>query len=346
MVDFNKALEKGMQLNKFDKDKIEIASELEFELQGRSNANFNQNSYSEVSLTGMEGFKPLTSQFNFGDTLSITELQENVRFEKLILLKSYSTQTNKFDKFKGDIIFKFVDRDGIEITSRAFGELDTSNQISYSEKLKALKGQVVLLEGRLVRKGERHFIEVRKVRESNVDQTLAKEFFQREVKGRMELIQKVWTDVVKYPLSNALYRQYEQVITSSSIKGVYERHGGYIYYFSILLNLVNNIPLEIKIKDFLLSFDLTNHLKQHVNNLELTKTLNHLAVSNYGSEEAESLLNDALFNSYTDKSVYELTLENLKKGILTLLLLEDWSKWDMDYVYSNLHKGVISIRRE
>lgn len=342
-MDFNKIIQRGKELDQFEKDKNEIEATLEVELGGKEVADYKRSSYSE---TPIKAKTTENKEIDHGDMLSISELEENVRFEKMVLLKTYSTQTNRFDKFKADIIFTFVDRNGIEVKSRAFGELDTSNQVSYSNKLKALSGDVVWLEGRLIRRGERHFIDVIKVKECPLDQTIAREAFKVEVSSREDLVKKVWAEISKYPLSYSLYGQYEQVLSQTPIKDIYERRGGYLYYLNYLIELVDKTPLNKDIKDKVISFDIVGQLKQWVNNLELTKILGQLAVSKYDERFSEEIVNDVLFKVYTDPSVYELIGKDLKRGISTLILLEDWSKWEMNYVYSNMHKMTIAINRE
>lgn len=344
-MDFNKLIENGRKLDKFEmhKDEIEKSLEMELGLGGKRGADYTRTSYSETPILK---HKENVGGLDFGDMLSLTELQENVRFEKMVLFKSYSTQTNRFDKYKADIIFTFVDRDGIEIKSSSWAKLDTSNQLSLTEKMKVLKGNVVWLEGRLVRKGERRFVDVIRVNECTADQNVAKQFFKKEVSGRQELIKKVWAEISKYPLANALYGQYEQVITSTPIKEVYEREGGYLYYLNLLVELVSKTPLETEVKDKVLSYDIITQLKSFVNGLELTKVIHHLAVSKYNNEDGDEIINDALFKSYSDPSIYEVINKDLRRGISSLILLEDWSKWGMNYVYSNIHKTVVAVKRE
>lgn len=341
MVDFNKILENSNRMDMFEKNKKQIEASMKFDLTGKSNADYSRGSYSEIPLTNSNATS--SNGIDFGDLLSITELKENEMFEKLVYLKDYSTQVNKFDRFKSDLIVDFVDRDGVEIRSRAFGRLDTSNQITLLEKVKTLKGNVIYLQGRMISRSGRYFIDIIHLQESTVNQEVAKEFFKKEVIGRKEIVQKVWTEIAKYPLANSLYSNYELLISTSAINNVYERQGGYIYYLNLLISSIQSSPIDIKYKDRMLTLDLIKQLKQFVNNVELAKTIQYNAVSKYGDKEAEELLNEGLFNSVQDRSVYEEILDGYRKGIISMILLEDWSKWGLETVYSNFHKSVLRI---
>jgi hypothetical protein len=241
------------------------------------------------------------------------------------------------------LILDFIDRDGIEIRSRAFGKLDTSNQINYLERVKELKGKVVWLQGRLNRINGRIFLDTIQINQSDIDQPVAKEFFKREIAGRREIAEKVWTRIAYYPLSNAIYGSYENMIKTSAIKDVFEREGGYIYYFNLLLDALENSPIPKGTKDKIISLDLIHQLKKYVNNLELAKCINSLAVSKYSEKISNELLDIGLFQNNSERTVYEEILYNLSKGLITLILLEDWSKWGLETVYSNYHKKILTV---
>ena len=278
----------------------------------------------------------------------------NEVFKKVVLLKSYSTSSNSFEPHKTDVIFDFVDRNGLPFRCRKFSGMDTSNNVSLDVLLNELQGNPVWLTGMLIKSGNRRFVDVIDVNRCEPlmgRKEDTKMFFQREVENLSDLSVDVRGLLNGLPLSKSLFTQYEEPLSISTIPRVVEKRGGYLKYLKILVESVNQTSLEGDVKDALIAYDLLTHIKKIIKDpFEISNVVQDILKQQPRGEDKERLteiVEESIFNKYEDQdaSIYREILDGFRKGIYTLLMFEDWSKYSMETVFSPLSKRVVSLRR-
>lgn len=351
-IDFNK------MFNEMNSSKGSTPTdEIELELQGRSKADYSRSEYTETPIKSgsLNETRKGLGNFDLGDFMDFNELILNDVFMKLVYFKSYSTSKNTWDKYSSDIIFDFIDRNGLPIRSRKFSGMNTSNQITLDEKLKKLQGNPVWLEGKLIKSGNRLFIDVIHIREcaelmGKTEET--RMFFRREVGDWAVIVGELRSKLTLYPVSQQLYREYETPLSISTVPGVIEVKGSYLRYLYSLLTQLDLSELPTDFKDILLLTDLVSHLKTIVEDpFELSQKVSELAKSLPEEEKRKrvtEVIAEALYDKYQgqDVSVYQEIIDGLRKGLFTLLLFEDWSHYSMESVFSPYTKRILSLRRD
>lgn len=331
--------------------------QFEFALKGRQNADYQSSTYSEYVVENTKSSKEEINLFgmDFGDFLDFNELELNETFNKLVLFKSYSTSTNRYDESKSDIIFDFVDRNGLPIRSRTFSGLDTSNRLTRGEKLNALQGNVVWLKGKLIKKGGRFFIEVLHITECEQLIGRTKElnlFFQQEIEDWLNTVNCVKEKIRRFQLADLLIKQHEPLLVTAPVKGVFERKGAYMKYLEGMLATLEVTGLEDYQKDLILSYDILYELKRIVQDpLSLPIEVKNLLIRFSNKDQIElyiQIVSDVLLNKYEndDILIYKEIHKGFRNSIMNSLLLKDWVKYKVESIYSPQSKKMVSLRRE
>lgn len=282
--------------------------------------------------------------YGLGSFLKFSELKNSGRDRKIVYLKTFYTQTNKFREDTKDVVYTFVDREGFEFQSYAFSSLDTSNQVSKVKELNELVGNAVIIDFHIVVKGDRVYIEPVNIYKCETLHGKKEEvlmFFKSEVLDKAKFINEVNKDIVKYPSAKRVWEDNYNFLIETNIEGLLNRKGEYSKFFSKLIKNVGILDLEFEEKETILLISLAKVLKTQ-------KTKFRSLEINIEDENLLNFLYDEIIygNSKTEPEICGLTLNILEDLIHTQMLVEDAKSYSLNKFFHKPSKQYVQIRRE
>lgn len=323
---------------------------LSLELNSRENMIEEQRNsgYTETPIrTQEEANKNLQGlgSYGLGDFLKFSEINETTQDVKIVYFKDYYTQINKFNPTTKDVVFTFVDREGFQFDAYAFGRLDTSNIVTETENLNKLKGNAVILGFSSIKKGNKVYINPIKVKKceelhGNVEEVSL--FFQGEIEDKVKYIEDINQSIVIYPLAEKVWEDNYSVLINAPIKGILNRKGEFVRYFSKLLQMLNHSELDKAEVETILIMEIVVTLKENLTQISSLSL-------NLGDTDVLSVVEkEALYRVYENKEsqiCWEM-VQLYRDLIYTELQILEHKKYNTNRFYNVRTNKYLLVERE
>ena len=331
ILDSQKTREEKLTLNLNSRDDVEVS---------QMDSPYTETVIKENNQIDKRGI----GNYGLGSFLKFSELKESGRDRKIVYLKTFYTQTNKFREDTKDVVYTFVDREGFEFQSYAFSSLDTSNQVSKVKELNELIGNAIILDFHTVVKGDRVYIEpidVYKCKNLHGKKEEVLMFFKSEVLNKAKFINEINNNIVRYPSAKRVWEDNYNYLIEVNIEGLLNRRGEYSKFFSKLIKNVDILDLELEEKEAILLISLAKILKTQKSKFKSLEI-------NIEDENLLNFLYDEIIygNSKSEPEICGLTLNILEDLIYTQMLVEDSKSYLLNKFFHKPSKQYVQIRRE
>ena len=295
----------------------------------------------ELELRGKSNIRQ--EKWYKSELLDREALPVNTNFKKIVLLQGYSTQINKYNPSSYDLIYDLKDGKGLELQPRSFAMMDTSNAKSITDWLDANKGKAVWLEGSLIQKGDKTFINVNTLKGDKALEDILPSEFESQLFNYKEVVEGFELKCSTLPQAIKLYEVFKVHLNRQPlpVKGTSDKAGASLKYLTLLMDLLNSTTGDKDETDNLITMEMLYLLKQ---NNEISKK--DLVVWCNDNLE-EQLYTDVLFgNPNQPKQVQMEMLESIRRGVWIAMSYQSWNKLGGKTHFNPITKEEVRLKYE
>lgn len=294
----------------------------------------------ELELRGKSNIQ--TDKWYKADLLDSESLPVNKSFKKIVLLKGYSTQVNKFDDSSYDVIYNFKDGKGLELQPRSFSLMNTSNSEAVTGWLDANINKAVWLEGSLIQKGDRTFIDVTTLNSDRTLKEITPEVFEAKVEGIEVMIERFTKSTKELPKASRLYSEFQSYLNTQPLpqKGTVNKAGACLVYLTEISKLLNSV-VSLEEKDNLVVMEMLYLLKRNEN-------INKKELIDWAYDNLEGDIHEEVLLGIGENEIQTVQgelLGNLRAGIWTAMSYSSWAKLGGKTHYNPITREEVKLRR-